>query len=380
MALQTSGFQVPAGIRAPEIPSNIGRVDVKGIYDSVTEGLKSYEALRQMPAQQSADSSRLALATQKAEAEQGLIAPETAARKSAAARASLFNTPQMLQGEQAAALAQRESILRKAAREEAELARENSLVQVATAEEPLARAEILEASKLADYEDRARTLSEIRIKYPWMDLPQYKSLSGVLDTNYKTAMAERERAADREQAMELQAAKGETAVRVAGTRTDPKTRLLDRYNDLVEQLSENPEDANLQEQVALVKQQLNKTAAMEAAVSRTAAEDVPAKRIASLRRAQEEALAVGDAALAEDLGNMLKKYTLPRTPANDMAARTAALAAAFGVKSDTPVAQAPVATPRASVPAVRVTTRGQYDALPSGTDYIDSQGNLATKP
>ena len=387
MALETSGFQVPATIRAPEIPSNIGKVDVKGIYDSVNEGLKSYEALRQLPAQQSADSSRLALATQKANAEQSLIAPETEARKGAAARAALFTTPEMLQGERAATLAQRESILRKAAREQTELNREHSLVQTAAAEEPVARAEILDALKLADYDAKANALSEIRTKYPWMDLPQYKSLSGVLDTHYKTAMNERERAADREHAMELQAAKGETAVRVAGSRTDSKGRLLDRYNSLVEQLSENPDDVNLQEQVALVKQQLNKTAAMEVASPRTAAEDVPAKRVASLRKAQEDALAAGDTVLAEDLANTIKKYTLPRTSSTDMAARTAALAAAFGVKPGMPVTQvaAPVAAPKVIVQspttsAVRVTTRSQYDALPSGTDYIDSQGNLARKP
>ena len=377
MALQTSGFQVPANIRAPEIPSNIGKVDVKGIYDSVTEGLNSYETMRQLPAQQAADSSRLALATQKAGAEQSLIAPETAARRGAAARATMFSTPQMLQGEQMAVQAQRDSILRTKAREEVELSREQNLVQTAATEEPLARAEILDALKLADYDAQALALSEIRTKYPWMDLPQYKSLSSVLDTRYKTALGQVDREADRELAMGLQAAKGEAAVRVASSRTDPKLRLLDRYNSLVEQLSENPDDIFLQEQVSLVKQQLNKTAAMEAAVSRTAAEDVPAKQIASLRKAQEDALAVGNTALAEDLGNMLKKYTLPRTTSTDMAARTAALAAAFGVTPDTPVAQAPVAAPRA--PAVRVVTRAQYDALPPNTEYIDSQGNLATK-
>lgn len=381
MALQTSGFQVPANIRAPEIPSNIGKVDVKGIYDSVTEGLKSYETLRQLPAQQAADSSRLALATQKAGAEQSLIAPETAARRGAAARATMFSTPQMLQGEQMAVQAQRDNILRTKAREEAELQREQSLVQTAATEEPLARAEILDALKLADYDAQALALSEIRTKYPWMDLPQYKSLSSVLDTRYKTALGQVDREADRELAMGLQAAKGEAAVRVASSRTDPKLRLLDRYNSLVEQLSENPDDIFLQEQVSLVKQQLNKTAAMEAATPRTATEDVTAKRITSLRKAQEDALAAGDTVLAEDFANTIKKYTLPRTTGTDMAARTAALAAAFGVTPDTPVAQAPVAAPRAPVAsAVRVATRAQYDALPPDTDYIDSQGNLATKP
>jgi hypothetical protein len=91
--------------------------------------------------------------------------------------------------------------------------------------------------------------------------------------------------------------------------------------------------------------------------------------------------------LAEDLANTIKKYTLPRTSSTDMAARAAALATAFGVKPGMPVTQVvtPVAAPRVLVQpptasAVRVTTRSQYDALPSGTDYIDSQGNSARKP
>jgi hypothetical protein len=384
MALQTSGFQVPASIRAPEIPSNIGKVDVKGIYDSVNEGLKSYEALRQMPAQQAADSSRLALATQKAEAEQSLIAPETAARKGAAARASMFNTPEMLQGEQAATQAQRDSILRKAAREQTELTREHALVQTAAAEEPVARAEILEAMKLADYDAKASALSEIRTKYPWMDLPQYKSLSGVLDTHYKSAMTERERAADREHAMELQAAKGETAVRVAGTRTDPKGRLLDRLRSLNEQIEEDPYDSFLKDERDMVEKQLNKTAAMEPLAPKTAAEDETVKTITNLYNAQQKAIADGNMKLAELYGNALVQKTLPRTTGTDLAARAAALTTALGVKPGMPATQ--VATSNAGTPPLRVvppadpvtfktvepllvTTRQQFDALPPGTAY-----------
>jgi hypothetical protein len=394
MALQTSGFQVPASIRAPEIPSNIGKVDVKGIYDSVNEGLKSYEALRQMPAQQAADSSRLALATQKAEAEQSLIAPETAARKGAAARASMFNTPEMLQGEQAATQAQRDSILRKAAREQTELTREHALVQTAAAEEPVARAEILEAMKLADYDAKASALSEIRTKYPWMDLPQYKSLSGVLDTHYKSAMTERERAADREHAMELQAAKGETAVRVAGSRTDPRTRLLDRAKSLSQQIEEDPYDLLLQEDLEFVRKQLNKTAAMEPLAPKTTAEDVAINKIKGLYNEQQKALADGNMQLAEHYGNALKLETLPRTTGTDLAARAAALTTALGVKPGMPATQ--VATSNAGTSPLRVvppadpvtfkmppriTSMEQYDALPSGTFYVNAaDGTTGVKP
>jgi molybdenum-dependent DNA-binding transcriptional regulator ModE len=378
MALQTSGFQVPANIRAPQIPSNIGNVDVKGIYDSVTEGLKSYETMRQLPAQQAADSSRLALATQKAGAEQSLIAPETEARRGAAARAAMFSTPQMLQGEQMAVQAQRDSILRTKAREEVELSREQGLVQTAAAEEPLARAEILDALKLADYEAQALALSEIRTKYPWMDLPQYKSISGVLDARYKTALDQVNRDAKLDDAITLEGVKGTKAIETANARTDLTMRLLNEYSSLEEQLKQNPSDQSIRKKLDRVDQQLNKTAATEPLAPKTTSVDEVINSIIGLRTAARKARADGDIQLAEDLENRLKRDTLPRTTGTDMGGRTAAMLALLGGTPNTPVAQAPVAAPKA--PAVRVVTRGQYDALPSGTDYIDSQGGLFTKP
>ena len=89
MALETSGFQVPANIRAPEVPSNIGKIDVKGIYDSVTDALRSYETLRTAPAMQSARDAELALKTTRDTIEKGLVAPEAAAR---AANANLLKS------------------------------------------------------------------------------------------------------------------------------------------------------------------------------------------------------------------------------------------------------------------------------------------------
>lgn len=89
MALETSGFQVPASIRAPEIPSNIGKVDVRGIYDSVANALKSYEAIRTAPAMQNAVDAELALKTTRDTIEKGLVAPEAAARS---ARADLLKS------------------------------------------------------------------------------------------------------------------------------------------------------------------------------------------------------------------------------------------------------------------------------------------------
>ena len=384
MALETSGFQAPANIRAPEVPGNIGNVDVKGIYNSVTEGLKSYEALRQMPAQQAADSSRLALATQKAEAEQSLIAPETAARKGAAARAAMFSTPQMLQGEQRAVQAQRESILRTKAREEVELSREQGLVQTAAAEEPLARAEILDALKLADYEAQALALSEIRTKYPWMDLPQYKSISGVLDARYKTALDQVNRDAKLDDAITLEGVKGTKAIETANARTDLTMRLLNEYSSLEEQLKQNPSDQSIRKKLDRVDQQLNKTAATEPLAPKTTSVDEVINSIIGLRTAARKARADGDIQLAEDLENRLKRDTLPRTTGTDMGGRTAAMLALLGGTPNTPTTQVAASnvgtSPLRVVPPADpvtfnmveptlVTTRQQFDALPPGTPY-----------
>jgi hypothetical protein len=267
-------------------------------------------------------------------------------------------------------------------------------VQTAAAEEPVARAEILEAMKLADYEAKAAALSEIRTKYPWMDLPQYKSLSGVLDTHYKSAMTERERAADREHAMELQAAKGETAVRVAGTRTDPRTRLLDRAKSLSQQIEEDPYDLLLQEDLEFVRKQLNKTAAMEPLAPKTTAEDVAINKIKGLYNEQQKALADGNMQLAEHYGNALKLETLPRTTGTDLAARAAALTTALGGKPGIPATQVvasnagtsplrvvPPADPVTFKMPPRITSMEQYDALPSGTFYVNAaDGTTGVKP
>ena len=87
MALETSGFQLSQFERAPQVPGNIGVVDTKGIYGSVVDALKSYEALRTTQSMQAATDAELALATQRAQTEAGLLGPEAEARK---AKAELF--------------------------------------------------------------------------------------------------------------------------------------------------------------------------------------------------------------------------------------------------------------------------------------------------
>lgn len=46
MALKTQGFTLSALPRAPQVPGNIGKIDVKEVYDGVRRGLESFELAR----------------------------------------------------------------------------------------------------------------------------------------------------------------------------------------------------------------------------------------------------------------------------------------------------------------------------------------------
>jgi hypothetical protein len=87
MALETSGFQLSQFDRAPNVPSNIGVVDTKGIYGAVVDALKTNEALRTTQLAQATTDAELGFARQKALTETGLLTPEAEARR---AKAQLF--------------------------------------------------------------------------------------------------------------------------------------------------------------------------------------------------------------------------------------------------------------------------------------------------
>jgi hypothetical protein len=78
MALETSGFQLSQFDRAPNIPGNIGVVDTKAIYASVTNALKQNEALRTLQQVQGLNDAQTAYQTAQA---QGLLSnlPDTLA-------------------------------------------------------------------------------------------------------------------------------------------------------------------------------------------------------------------------------------------------------------------------------------------------------------
>lgn len=105
MALQTQGFQVrPPPI--PQIPANVGKVDVRAIYDSVMDGLKVGGALQVEPARQAAEQQKLMLAEEQAIADQKALPSLTRANIAANDRTALLASPEIINSEAAKTLAQ----------------------------------------------------------------------------------------------------------------------------------------------------------------------------------------------------------------------------------------------------------------------------------
>lgn len=77
MALQTAGFQLSALPRAPDVPQNIGKIDVQAIYDAVQRGLQTQEQIRMGAPRQSLELAQNATAQDQARAQQALIPSAT---------------------------------------------------------------------------------------------------------------------------------------------------------------------------------------------------------------------------------------------------------------------------------------------------------------
>ena len=97
MALETSGFQLSQFDRAPNIPGNIGVVDTKSIYDSVTSALKQQEVFRTLQQVQGLTDATTAYQTAQA---QGLLSnlPDTLAAQRAQSRLLSSESTEGLRG------------------------------------------------------------------------------------------------------------------------------------------------------------------------------------------------------------------------------------------------------------------------------------------
>lgn len=77
--LATEGFRAQLPL-VPTIPENLGKVDVKSIYDRVVQGLQTGDAIRTEGARQKVDDEQLKLAAQQAQAGQAALPSATAAQ------------------------------------------------------------------------------------------------------------------------------------------------------------------------------------------------------------------------------------------------------------------------------------------------------------
>ncbi len=77
--LATEGFRAQLPL-VPTIPENVGKVDVKSIYDRVVQGLQTGDAIRTEGARQKVDNEQLKLAAQQAQAGQAVLPSATAAQ------------------------------------------------------------------------------------------------------------------------------------------------------------------------------------------------------------------------------------------------------------------------------------------------------------
>ncbi len=78
MALPTQGFALSSLGRAPDIPANVGKIDVGSIYDRVTQGLNTAEALRTTLARQAQADAEIKAATQQAPLNTSILASRAA--------------------------------------------------------------------------------------------------------------------------------------------------------------------------------------------------------------------------------------------------------------------------------------------------------------
>lgn len=105
MALQTGGFALSQFARTPQIPTNVGKLDVNGIYDSVVKGLQTSDALRTTLARQRAEDANFETARQQSLAQQQVLPSQTEATIATNTRTGALASPEIVQREAGKTLA-----------------------------------------------------------------------------------------------------------------------------------------------------------------------------------------------------------------------------------------------------------------------------------
>lgn len=243
----TSGFTLSALPRSPDVPANIGKtseIDIPGIYAAVRSGLDAVESARNAP-------NRMILADNQA-AESGLrrtlLGQEVQANPSILGARSRLLTSQANTADANLASVQsnreRETAMRQQAQKEMA-----SLLQ-----------ERDEANKLAGYNETAAAIGNLRVKYPWLSLPEYKdTLAKTLDEEQQAAMkqaasqgeqASRERIATSRKEGTVDAARlRKEAAETSAALRGGANALLTRQAKLIELVGEFPDDPTLAQQL-----------------------------------------------------------------------------------------------------------------------------------
>lgn len=94
--LATGGFALSALPRAPDIPANVGVLDVKGIYDRTVQGMQTNEAMRTALARQMATDEALKAQRVEALAQQQVIPAQAASQIATANRTTALASPQIV--------------------------------------------------------------------------------------------------------------------------------------------------------------------------------------------------------------------------------------------------------------------------------------------
>lgn len=311
--LQTGGFALSQFPRSPEIPANIGELDVKGIYDRVKQGLETFEAVRRAPAGMALADQQMALDTQKAVAGQQTLPSETAANiiKN---RGVLADTPVrsgILSDQGQVSTATVPLTLAELREKQQHLAEQQAIADQGKVEMPAARTEIASALSEPDATTRAAKLSSARLKYPWLGHPDYKDLAGITDTAQKLAETAAQKEADQAAAAARAKIIAEggierAKVTIAGRAIAPEKEFeqesatFDKYRTMALE-ADNPDDAEMYAQrAARAKQRMDALTVDKvnmATAANTSRERIgEAKNTTTLQNTREKAKAVMAAA------------------------------------------------------------------------------------
>jgi len=99
MALQTQGFQLQALPPLPQIPDNVGKIDVKAIYDRVNQALNTGQSLATDRSRQEAENAQLGAQRSTALAQQAVLPSQTEANIRQNVRSSALASPAIVAGE-----------------------------------------------------------------------------------------------------------------------------------------------------------------------------------------------------------------------------------------------------------------------------------------